>query len=149
WDDGALQPVGNVGSGFDDKALGSITHMLAARRVTKMPFATKPEADGKAVWTRPDLVAEVKFAGWTDAGNLRAPVFLRLRDDVDPTTLTRTYARERSAEADAEAKGAASGDGALVDGILKQLSGSGATLTLAVNGNNIKLTHLDKVLWPA
>ena len=149
WEDGALQPVGNVGSGFDDKALGSLTHVLAARRVTRMPFATKPEADGKTFWTRPDLVAEVKFAGWTDAGNLRAPVFLRLRDDVDPTTLTRTQARERSAGPEADAKSAASGDGALVDAILKQLSGSGATLTLGVNGNSIKLTHLDKALWPA
>src|SRR5882672_1976855 len=149
WEEGVLQPVGNAGSGFDDKALGSLTALLAARRATKMPFATKPEVDGKAFWTKPDLVAEVQFAGWTDSGNLRAPVFLRLRNDVDPTTVTRTRARERSVGPEAKAQGAATGDAAQVDAILQQLSGSGASLTLTVNTNSIKLTHLDKVLWPA
>jgi bifunctional non-homologous end joining protein LigD len=91
----------------------------------------------------------VAFAGWTDAGNLRAPVFLRLRNDVDPTTVTRAFARERTAGPEGKAKDAASGDAAVADAILQQLSGSSASLTLAVNSNSIKLTHLDKVLWPA
>jgi bifunctional non-homologous end joining protein LigD len=149
WEDGALRPVGNVGSGFDDKALGSLTQLLAARRIAKMPFATPPEADGKTYWTKPDLVAEVQFAGWTDAGNLRAPVFQRVRNDVDPTTVTRAHARERSAGPVAKSPSAATGDAAVIEAVQHQLSGSGASLTLAVNANTIKLTHLDKVLWPA
>jgi len=156
WDDGKLQPVGNVGSGFDDRALGSISALLAARRVNTMPFAvkpetSKPESQGKIFWTRPELVAEVRFAGWTDSGNLRAPVFLRLRNDVDPTTITRARAHERTA-GPAVADGGSGGGGgsaASVDAILQQLSGTGTSLTLAINANRIRLTHLDKVLWPA
>ena len=30
---------------------------------------------------KPELVAEVKFAEWTDEGHLRAPSFLGLRED--------------------------------------------------------------------
>jgi bifunctional non-homologous end joining protein LigD len=148
WNDGGLQPVGNVGSGFDDKALGSIAALLAARRVAKMPFATRPEADGKASWVKPELVAEVQFAGWTDSGYLRAPVFMRLRNDIDPTTVTLAHARERSAWPEA-ARSGAGGNAAALEAILQQLSGTAASLTLAVSSNSIKLTHLDKVLWPA
>jgi bifunctional non-homologous end joining protein LigD len=32
-------------------------------------------------WIAPELVAQVKFAEWTDDGVLRQPVFLGLRDD--------------------------------------------------------------------
>src|SRR5205823_13923802 len=137
WEDGALRPVGNVGSGFDDKALGLLTQLLAARRIGRMPFATKPEADGKTFWIKPELVAEVQFAGWTDSGNLRAPVFLRLRNDVDPTTITRAHARERSAGPEAAGKAAANGNAPAVDAILQQLSGTGASLTLSVNNNTL------------
>ena len=149
WNEGALQPVGNVGSGFDDRELGTLAAALRTRKVAQMPFATKPEADGKAVWTRPDLVAEVKFAGWTDSTHLRAPVFLRLRNDVDPATVTLARAHERSAGPVPPARGGAGGNGGSVDAILQQLSGTGAGLTLSVNSNTLKLTHLDKVLWPA
>jgi bifunctional non-homologous end joining protein LigD len=146
WNDGALQPVGNVGSGFDDPSLQAVTALLQAREVSRMPFAAKPEADGKLSWIRPELVAEVEFAGWTDSDHLRAPVFLRLRKDVDPASVTLARAQERSAGPD---RGAAANGGApAVDAILQQLAGTGASLTLAVNGNRIKLTHLDKVLWP-
>src|SRR5262249_5812636 len=96
WSDGALQPVGNVGSGFDDKALASISRLIHPRTIPKMPFASKPEADGNAVWVKPELVAEVKFAGWTDSTHLRAPVFIRMRDDIDPKAVTLDRAKERS-----------------------------------------------------
>ncbi len=40
-------------------------------------------------WVKPELVAEIKFTEWTHESaeggmKLRAPVFLRLRDDKDP-----------------------------------------------------------------
>jgi bifunctional non-homologous end joining protein LigD len=148
WDDGALRPVGNVGSGFDERTLVALLTLLDARRSTRMPFATKPEAEGKVVWLKPDLVAEVQFAGWTDAGNLRAPVFLRLRNDVDPATVTRARALERAVGPAGSAQ-AHAGVAAATEAILQQLSGTGASLTLAINAHNLRLTHLDKVLWPA
>jgi bifunctional non-homologous end joining protein LigD len=32
-------------------------------------------------WLRPTLVAQIRFAEWTEDGLLRQPVFLGLRDD--------------------------------------------------------------------
>jgi bifunctional non-homologous end joining protein LigD len=98
--------------------------------------------NGPATWIEPELVAEVKFADWTEAGLLRAPVFLRLRDDVDPKTVRRGLPPRRAA-----APGPATGDAA-VDQVLQQLEDKRTTFQLAVGAARIKLTHLDRVYWP-
>ena len=36
------------------------------------------------VWIEPKLVAEVKFSGWTNEKIMRAPIFLRFREDKRP-----------------------------------------------------------------
>ena len=140
---GGLRYVGHVGSGFDEKTLAAIKRRVAQHTAQKWPFTEKPPLNGPATWLRPELVAEVKFAGWTDAGHLRAPVFVRLRDDVDPKTVT-AAARPRTAAAARPA--AATGE---VDQVLQQLEDKRTTLQLAVGAARIKLTHLDRVYWPA
>ncbi|MGH9926685.1 MAG: non-homologous end-joining DNA ligase, partial [Nitrososphaeraceae archaeon] len=40
------------------------------------------------VWVRPELVVEVKFDGWTKDKIMRAPIFLRIRDDKKPQECT-------------------------------------------------------------
>ena len=48
------------------------------------------EALRKVYWVKPELVAEIEYAEWTEGASsgsgpkLRAPVFLGLRDDKDP-----------------------------------------------------------------
>jgi bifunctional non-homologous end joining protein LigD len=106
----------------------------------EVPFTEQPPVNGPATWIEPELVAEVKFDDWTEAGLLRAPVFLRLRDDVDPRAVKRAASR-RAAEAKPPA-----GE---VDRVLQQLEDKRTTLQLAVGAARIKLTHLDRVYWPA
>src|SRR4029077_7432027 len=48
-----------------------------------------PRTNEPPHWTRPKLVAQVKFGEWTDDGVLRQPVYLGLRDDVKPETVRR------------------------------------------------------------
>jgi bifunctional non-homologous end joining protein LigD len=141
WDDGRLKPVGNVGSGFDDETLDALRRRLQPLTTRSMPFATAPEAEAPIVWTRPELVAEVQFAGWTEADLLRAPVFLRLREDIDPRSVRRPL------PAAAAAIGATAST-AGIDAVLDKLSAGGATATLTVDGQRLRLTHLDKMLWP-
>ena len=52
-------------------------------------------------WVKPELVAEIEFAEWTDGTStgsgpkLRAPVFLGLRDDKDPKECLLEQATDR------------------------------------------------------
>ena len=49
-----------------------------------MPIDHLPYMNRQTTWVKPVLVAEVKFAGWTKEGIMRAPIFLRLREDKNP-----------------------------------------------------------------
>src|SRR3989442_2211267 len=54
------------------------------------PFSgPPPHANEKPTWVKPVLVTEVKFAEWTRDGVMRQPVFLGLRDDIDPRDVRR------------------------------------------------------------
>ncbi|MGC1645031.1 MAG: non-homologous end-joining DNA ligase [Candidatus Sulfotelmatobacter sp.] len=87
---GQLIHVGQAGSGFDQKSLGEIWKLLEKIETKKNPFFGGVEALRKVSWVRPELVAEIEYAEWTDGTSegsgpkLRAPVFLGLRDDKDP-----------------------------------------------------------------
>ena len=61
-----------------------------------LPVRREPELNGPTTWVEPEAVAEVSFQSWTEDGHLRAPVFLRLRDDVDPKAVRRADAGRRA-----------------------------------------------------
>jgi bifunctional non-homologous end joining protein LigD len=87
---GRLIHVGQAGSGFNQKSLAEISKMLARLETKKNPFYGEVEALRKVTWVKPELVAEIEYAEWTDGTSegsgpkLRAPVFLGLRDDKEP-----------------------------------------------------------------
>ena len=93
WDDGKLQFVTNVGTGFDDRLITQLTEQLDAIAVKACPFSERPPQTANAVWVKPELVCEVKFQEWTPDGRLRAPVFMRLRDDVDASEVKKAQGK--------------------------------------------------------
>ena len=76
--------VGHTGSGFDFIQLDEIYKMLQALRVDKCPIDYVPYTNREPTWVRPELVAEIKFSDWTSEKIMRAPIFLRFREDKAP-----------------------------------------------------------------
>lgn len=102
--EGRLIHVGQVGSGFDQKLLSDIWKILQKIETKKNPFYGEVEALRKVRWVKPELVAQVEYAEWTEGANtgsgpkLRAPVFLGLREDKDPKECTWDQAAPRVVE---------------------------------------------------
>jgi bifunctional non-homologous end joining protein LigD len=140
WDDGKLRYASHVGSGFDDESIGVVQAKLESLRTGDCPFSEKPPVNAPTQWVKPEVVAEVKYQNWTDDGSLRAPVFLRLRDDIDPKGVTKTVGAKPPA---------AAGTSGVIGEILQQLDSKKNAFTLAIGPHQIRLTHLDRVYWPA
>ncbi|HEV3008176.1 MAG TPA: DNA ligase D, partial [Burkholderiales bacterium] len=140
WEGKQLRYASHVGSGFDDRSLPQVRARLEPLRRKSSPFADKPELNAPTTWVQPEAVVEVKFQGWTDDGSLRAPVFLRLRDDLDAKSV------RRSEPGVADPKPAA---GSEIEEVLSQLEKSKATGTITVGAHAIKVSNLDRVYWPA
>lgn len=75
-----LKYVGNVGSGFDDRALAMLIKRLAALEQAQNPFDEKIATAGVR-FVQPELVVEVEYQEMSPDGRLRHPVFKGLRTD--------------------------------------------------------------------
>ena len=129
YENGKLNWVGNVGTGFDQKTLAALYSRLKPLITSKCPFAEKPKPDRGMTWLKPELVAQVKFTQWTQDKRLRAPVYLGLREDVKPREATR----------EGSAPGSSARDEFLPD--IKEA-------TRDVEGQTLKFTNLKKVYYP-
>jgi bifunctional non-homologous end joining protein LigD len=143
WNEGKLHYCGHVGSGFDERTLAQVKARCEKLATATRPFLEEPDLHGPTTWISPELVAEVEFQQWTPDGMLRAPVFLRLRDDVDPKSVRRTEARPTAAPA------ATRSADSMVDDVLRQLETRKTAFPITVGSHQIRLTHLDRVYWPA
>ncbi|MGG6460295.1 MAG: DNA ligase D, partial [Candidatus Eiseniibacteriota bacterium] len=76
--------VGHVGTGFNFQLVREIYEKLQTIRTDRSPVKSIPYKNRETVWVKPVLVAEVKFADWTEEDIMRAPVFLRFRIDKSP-----------------------------------------------------------------
>jgi bifunctional non-homologous end joining protein LigD len=79
---GALRYAGKVGTGYTEPMLALLARKLAPLRRPTSPFVDAPRAGAAATtWVKPVLVAQVRYNEMTEAGILRQPSFLGLRDD--------------------------------------------------------------------
>jgi bifunctional non-homologous end joining protein LigD len=141
WEKRKLRYASHVGSGFDERSLKEVKKRLDPLVVRACPFDEKPELNAPTTWVKPELVAEVNFQNWTEDGALRAPVFVRLRDDLDAKCVRRVESAPR-AVADAASRGP-------IDAVLAQLETRKNAFELLVGTDRVRLTHLDRVYWPA
>ena len=85
-DKGKMRFIGHSGSGFGfDQLKETLTVMQRLRTDNNFcPVRSVPYTNSQPTWLKPELVAEVKFSGWTQDMIMRAPIFLRFRYDKQP-----------------------------------------------------------------
>ena len=155
-DEGQLVYAGHVGTGFNDRTLKELKAKLEALPADECPFAATPSRgslvfgrpkNAPTTWVKPELVASVKFAQWTDDGVLRAPSFLALRPDKAPAEVRREEAVPPPDDGPgARKKSIAESD---VGDALEQLGRPEEKFILKVEGHKLPVSNLDKELWPA
>ncbi|AGB75670.1 MULTISPECIES: DNA ligase D [Rhizobium] len=121
YQDGKLEHVGRVGTGYTHTVAEQLFKRLTRLQVKENPFATKLTAEEHrgVRFVQPELVAEVEFRAWTADGHLRHASFRGLREDKNPLEIVRETpksTRESSAEKPAR--------------------------------SSVSLTHGDRLYWP-
>src|SRR5690606_21491003 len=96
--DGELVFCGHTGTGFSDKTLVELHKKMEPLIIPDSPFEKIPKTNEAATCIKPELIAEIKFTELTDDHIFRHPVFVRLREDINPKDLT--FKEEPKAEND-------------------------------------------------
>ncbi|QEN85289.1 DNA ligase D [Labrys sp. KNU-23] len=119
YQDGRLEPVGRVGTGFTRSVAEDLFRRLEGMRIKQSPFARPLTAEeGRQVrFTRPELVAEVEFRAWTADRHLRHASFRGLREDKPAKEVVRETRKKAGTMAGAPRR-------------------------------TVKLTHPDRLYWP-
>lgn len=166
--DNQLVYAGSVGTGFNDSTREKLFKVMQPLKTAKCPFAVRPIAKAIDSWLVPEMLVEIKYAEWTIDNKLRMPVFLQVRTDKKPSEVKQDLVVPISAVSSMkEAAGkrvirvadvvpinrkkTQAGDGqstALRDDLLLQLDGKSDEIDLDVQGEIIKLTSLNKILFP-
>jgi bifunctional non-homologous end joining protein LigD len=141
--------VGMIGTGFGQDTVRRIMPALKAAASDENPFGGKdaPRKTRDVHWLKPRLVAEIEFAGFTDAGNIRQAAFKGLRQDKPADEIiAEGPAMTRLAK---PAGKTASGKNAVISGKSKPGKAPGmpaANRSAEVMG--VAISKPDKELWP-
>ena len=151
WRDGGRWVyAGRVGSGFSEADLATLSGRLEAA-LRDPPGEPPPDLEpapggevprgGEHAWVEPSLVVEVRYKEVTEVGQLRQPVFLRVREDRRPEDclLEGGAGVEHPEEPDEAAPD--------VPAETRDERGAPAARRPADRGR-LRLTNLEKVFWP-
>ncbi|PZW40069.1 ATP-dependent DNA ligase LigD phosphoesterase module /ATP-dependent DNA ligase LigD polymerase module [Humitalea rosea] len=120
WREGSLAYLGRAGTGFSHRSGADMLKRLEPLARKTSPFAGRQPARTSGVtWAEPRIVVEIAYGGWTEEGVLRHASFQGLRED------------KPVAEVTPPPKPAA------------------PLRPAARDSNAPRLTHPDKILWPA
>jgi bifunctional non-homologous end joining protein LigD len=141
--DNRLSYAGRVGTGFGRDKAQRLMSRLKPLASDRNPFSgdNAPRAKPDIQWVKPQLVAEIEFAGWTSSGNVRQASFKGLREDKSAEEIVAETAaapdksqaapRKRNDSSDKSARAKSSS------------SSKGSSVVMGV-----PISNPDKALWP-
>jgi bifunctional non-homologous end joining protein LigD len=125
---------GHTGTGFSDKILKELHEKMEPLIIEKSPFKKIPKTNDKPTWIKPKLIAEIKFTELTVDHIFRHPVFLRLREDLNPKDLNFKTNDVKKEEKGIPAK--------------KEVVERVAEKVQKIDKKSIKLTNQNKIYFP-
>ncbi|HEX9980920.1 MAG TPA: DNA ligase D [Flavobacterium sp.] len=163
YENGKLQYVGKVGTGFTESKQKEMMEKFKPLITDKSPFGFEPDVNqpsrfrpnppkASATWLKPSLVCEVSFAEVTSDGVFRHPSFQGMRSDKKAREVIRETALETK-ELTEEPQEAATSENNLVSapkrsGRQTLLNPKEETQVKNICGHELKFTNLSKVFWP-
>jgi bifunctional non-homologous end joining protein LigD len=144
--------AGRTGTGFTQKSSKAIRKQVEELRVEEAAFVKPPGAARRgAIWVKPVLVAQVRFATWTAEHQLRQAAFLGLREDKAASDVVRetsgpTPKRAKGAGRVKEGVAGTRGEGGLAGLDTPPFRGETEQGGGTVERATVRLTHPDKVL---
>ena len=118
-EEGRLRFAGRVGTGFTEAELDRLAKVLERRDDSPFAEGDGPKPPRESVFVQPTRVAEVEFTEWTSDGVMRHPSYKGLREEAPQSAFLDAGTPVR-------------------DGV-----------EVRVGERTLKLTNLDKVLYPA
>ena len=128
---GRLVYLGRIGTGFDGKTAKKLHGQLERIESGTNPFAPSDalKKTSEVHWAKPELVAEIEFAGWSGDGMVLQGAYKGLREDKPPGEVVVEHVRP-TAEAPP------------LPTIIRSAAASKDPRV-----QNVVITHADKVLW--
>jgi len=122
YQDGELVYTGRAGTGLSQRDMIQLMEKFQGLQREQPPFQvpSKARAGEVVTWLEPRLVAEVKFAEWTQEHLLRQASYQGLREDKDPKEVQREGAEAEGTPAFSAREGGNSmetGNSILVEGV--------------------------------
>ncbi len=129
---GRLVYLGRIGTGYDGKTALALHKRLEDIETKASPFAPsdalKPLTE--IHWAKPELVAEIEFAGWSGDGMVLQGAFKGLREDKPPTEVVVEHVRPTT-------------EAAPLPAIIRSAAASKDPRV-----HDVVISHADKILWP-
>jgi len=145
--DGNLVHVGRIGAGFGRGVVSKLLPKLKALETDQNPFVGEgaPRKGPGVHWMKPELVAEIEYAGFTGGGAIRQASFKGLREDKPAAEVeAETPAPAERAELSEPAPAAAvRGKEAKAPTVTVRSGGKSSVVVMGLT-----ISHADKALWP-
>jgi bifunctional non-homologous end joining protein LigD len=160
-DKGEFEWIGRSGGGFKESEMTDILKKLKSREIKDSPFVNKIlDTKGATIhYVKPELVANFKFATWTESGRIRKPAtFLGFRTDKKAKDVVREIPlTEKQEENIIENETSNKKESKKTAKSSKKIEGSNwpelekieitSKDSIEIDGCNVELTNVERELW--